>query len=205
MSKNAVFVKRVRILVTCSEDRFSHSDWKHIHQACSRHETSKVHAMAFTNYVSYKQCQLSGRGNILNQLNREAMNTRLIGTDGEHIKGMLDIVLFCAKQQIALHGHREDQEALNKGNFLELFKLLSKYDEEIQSLLEMFPKNATMVSPDIQNELLEAAASLLLCKIRKELHEALNTYYAIPADECKDFSKHELIAVCVRYLHTGVI
>ncbi|KAH1168858.1 hypothetical protein KIL84_013448 [Mauremys mutica] len=138
--KTQCFVKCVGILVTCSEDRFSHSgfsDWKHMHQACSRHETSKAHAVAFTKYVSYQQCQLSGHGNILNQLNKEAMNTRLIDTNWEHIKGVLDIVLFCAKQQISSHGHREDQEALNKGNFLELFKLPSKYDGEIQSRLEM--------------------------------------------------------------------
>lgn len=43
------------------------------------------------------------------------------------------------------------------------------------------------MSPDIQNELLECAASLLLRKIKKELHES--TYFAILADEYKDESK----------------
>lgn len=61
------------------------------------------------------------------------------------------------------------------------------------------------MSPDVQNELLESAASLLLCKIKAEVHETPGTYYALMADEYKDESKHELIAVCVRYVHSGKI
>ncbi len=44
----------------------------------------------------------------------------------------------------------------------------------------------------------------VLQKIRQELHVP-NTYYAILADEYKDVSKQELVAVCVRYFHAGVI
>lgn len=51
----------------------------------------------------------------------------------------------------------------------------------------------------------ECAASLLLRKIKGELHETPYTYYAILADECKDISKRELVALCVRYVHAGII
>lgn len=46
----------------------------------------------------------------------------------EHMKAVIDIVMFCAKQGIALRGHRENEEALNKGKFLELFSLIAKHD-----------------------------------------------------------------------------
>lgn len=75
----------------------------------------------------------------------------------------------------------------------------------IQSRLDQLPKNATMMSSDIQNDLLEAAGSLLLRKIRSELQMTPGTYYAIMADECKDLSKRELVAVCIRYLHGGLV
>lgn len=32
-----------------------------------------------------------------------------------------------------------------------------------------------------------------------------DTYYAILADECKDVSKRELVAVSVRYPHNGTL
>lgn len=109
-----------------------------------------------------------------------------------HVKVIIDILLFCAKQGIALHGHKKDTESLNRGN---LFKVLCQYDPEIKRLDEL-PANTNMMSPDIQNNLLETAASLLLWKVRAELHAQVDTYYAVLADEYKDLSKKELIIVC---------
>ncbi len=37
----------------------------------------------------------------------------------EHIKVVIDLILFYAKQDIPLRGHHENEEALNKGHFLE--------------------------------------------------------------------------------------
>ncbi len=142
---------------------------------------------------------------MFDQLMRDKVNASFVERNREHIKVVLDVVLFCAKQDISLRGHRESEEALNRGNFLELFRLLSNYDTEIQTRLDQLPKNATMMSSDIQNDLLEAAASLLLHKIRSELQMTPGTYYAIMADECKDLSKRELVAVSIRYLHGGLV
>ncbi|KAJ8375480.1 hypothetical protein SKAU_G00060600 [Synaphobranchus kaupii] len=126
----------------------------------------------------------------------------LVDRNRAHVKVVTDIALFCAKQGIALRGHREDAESMNRGNFLELFELMCAYDPEIKKRLDELPGNGKMMSPDIQNDLLETAASLLLRKIKAELHTPTDTY-AILADEYKDLSKNELIAVCVRYIHNG--
>ncbi|KAM3872353.1 putative helicase mov-10-B.1 [Diretmus argenteus] len=122
-------------------------------------------------------------------------------------------------KDIPLRGHREtslkegapkadadhDPPSLNRGNFQELFKFMCKYDPTIKTRLEELPRNATLMSSDIQNELLESAATLLLRKIKAEVSETPGTYYALMADEYKDESKRELVAVCVRYLHAGKI
>lgn len=44
---------------------------------------------------------------------------------------------------------------------------------------------------------------MLLRKIKGEVCETPGTYYALMADEYKDESNRELVAVCVRYVHTG--
>ncbi len=59
--------------------------------------------------------------------------------------------------------------------------MLCQYDPEIKQRLDELPANAKMMSPDIQNDLLETAASLLLRKMRAELHAQADTYYAILA------------------------
>jgi hypothetical protein len=49
--------------------------------------------------------------------------------DWKHLrdeKEVLDIVMLCAKQDIALHRHRASEEAINKGNFGDFEKCISK-------------------------------------------------------------------------------
>ncbi|KAJ4932772.1 hypothetical protein JOQ06_011187, partial [Pogonophryne albipinna] len=79
--------------------------------------------------------------------------------------------------------------------------MVSHYDAEIKRRLDDLPGNGKLTSPDIQNEILQIAASLLIRKIKTELHDETDTFYAILADECKDVSKRELVAVCIRYMH----
>ena len=58
------------------------------------------------------------------------------------MKRLLDVKLTLAKQNLAFRGHREKgakgSDGDNKGNFIGLVKLLSKYDPILQHHLE-FP------------------------------------------------------------------
>ncbi|KAJ4947757.1 hypothetical protein JOQ06_009790 [Pogonophryne albipinna] len=83
--------------------------------------------------------------------------------------------------------------------------MISYYDPEIKRRLDDLPGNGKLTSTDIQNEILQIAASLLIRRIKTELHDETDTFYAILADKCKDVSKRELVAVCIRYMHKGMI
>ena len=83
---------------------------------------------------------------------------------------LLDIILFLSKQNIPFRGHREDTESLNRGNFLELVELLSKYDvvlkEHLMSLKEATSKHkVSYLSNRIQNEFI----SLLSNHVKEKL------------------------------------
>lgn len=182
-----------------TEHRFNKigfKDWKH--------EASRAHAAALAWTEGYKQSH-QGLGSIVNQLNQDAMNRWIVQRNRDHLKSVIRLVLFCAKQNIPLHGHRENTEALNKDNFMELFKLLTEFLPDMAKRLDELPGNATLMSPDIQNEILEIATSLIIWKMKTELQEETGTYYTILADECKDLSKRELVPVCLRYIHKGLL
>ncbi|KAJ4935952.1 hypothetical protein JOQ06_017477 [Pogonophryne albipinna] len=83
--------------------------------------------------------------------------------------------------------------------------MISHYDPEIKRRLDDLPGNGKLTNPDIQNEILQIATSLLIRKMKMELHDETDTFYAILADECKDVSKRELVAVCIRYMHKAGI
>ncbi|CAK6969183.1 zinc finger MYM-type protein 1-like, partial [Scomber scombrus] len=171
-SKDLIFCKACRHFpeqhteATFTKEGFK--NWKRIGQVCEKHQTSKVHASALVKLLSYKQSHTNqGSGIVLNQMHRDSIS--FIERNREHVKVVLDVVMQCAKMEIPLRGHRETQEALNKGNFLALFEFISK-------------------------------------KTKTEMQEQPRpTYFAILADEFKDVSKRELVAVCVRFIHCGTI
>lgn len=143
-----------------------------------------------------------GSGTVLNRLHGDSVSQ--IEHNRQHVKVLLDVVLLCAKMEVSLRGHRETEDVTNRGNFCLLFEHTAKYAPEIKERLQELPQNATFMSHHIQDELLEAAKTLLHQKIKSELHEQ-STYYAILGDKYKDTSKRELVAICVRFVHGGVI
>lgn len=121
----------------------------------------------------------------------------------EHIKVILDVLITCAKQEVPLRGNRENDEVKNAGNSLEFYRLVCRHDKATQERLDVIPSNAKMLSHEIQNDLLDATCTLLLRRIKRELHE--KSFYAILADECKDVYKKQLVAVCLRYVHMRTV
>lgn len=199
--KDAIFCKACRHFGNnLIADKFTRGfrNWKRTHQACSKHELSKAHNTALCKYRSYKECQQSSRSTLQNH---HTVTPGLIQNNRDHIKVLLDIVMFCVRQHIAPCEHKEN----DLGNFHELFQLLCKYDPRIKSRFDAIPKskNSTLTGQDLQNDLIDAAASLLLRQIKQELHNTKNTYYAILAGECSDRSTRQLAAVYLRYLYRG--
>ena len=70
------------------------------------------------------------------------------------MKRLLDAALFLAKKNWAFRGHREAlDEAANAGNFLELVKLIAKYDpvmrEHLASVRLSAKLTTSYLSPEI--------------------------------------------------------
>lgn len=209
VENNAIFCKVCRHFGNnLIADKFTRGfrNWKRTHQACSKHELSKAHNTALGKYLTYKEVQQSGNAALNQPANNDQHHTvspGLTQTNRDHIKVILDVVMFCVRQHVTPGEHEEN----NLGGFHEAFQLLCKYDPRIQSRFDAVPKNRTLTgqSPDIQNDLMDAAASLLLRQIKQELHNTNDTCYAVLADECSDQSKRQLVAVCLRYLYRGSV
>ena len=104
---------------------------------------------------------------------------------------IIDAVLYLARQGLAFRGHREYQglgcPSTNEGNFLELMKLLAKYDSLLEQHLITSDRNATYLSPDIQNELIQSLSAQVLSNIVSEINEA--RYFAVIVDSTIDISR----------------
>ena len=116
---------------------------------------------------------------------------------------LIEAVLICARQKIALQGHRQDKidfmkpPSSNEGNFIAFLRLLAQSNSALQEHLMSGPKNARYVSKTIQNEILEIAAT----QVRQFYQECLKIcpHFSVIGDEVTSHGK-EILSVCLRFL-----
>ena len=87
---------------------------------------------------------------------------------------IVDVILYLTKQNLPHRGHRESlDEERNPGNFLELIKLISKYDpvlrEHVTHIRLAKKMTLSYLSPMAQNEFIELLASQVRQKIVTEI------------------------------------
>lgn len=120
-----------------------------------------------------------------------------VGINRRLIARMIHVVCFLGKQELAFRCHRENNESLNKGNYLELLELLA---QEEQLLKEHLLSSAIFkgISKMIQNDLIECVTSVLNSNIFNEI-QRLN-YVSIQADETTDVSCQSQMSIIFRYV-----
>ena len=111
------------------------------------------------------------------------------------------MVLLCVRQEIALRGHRESDNSVNRGNFLEILNVVASHDSTVQQKLMNGPRNAAYTSAEMQNTLLNIMGKITKMVREEDCSQVKNAgVYSISADETKDTSKTEQMALVVRYV-----
>lgn len=88
---------------------------------------------------------------------------------------IVDAVMLCAKQQIALRGHRDynidfaEAPAQNEGNFIAILRLLAESNPELKRHLISGPANARYTSKTVQNEIISVMADLIRDYVSRRL------------------------------------
>lgn len=165
-----------------------------------RHKSSESHVRCTEAFNSYRTMSLGGK-TVIDML--DSGHREMVAKNRRYIKTIIDILRLTAVQNLAQRGHRERSSEGNRGNFLELLHFLSKYSEELKRTLESNPSNAKYTHHSIQNAILECMSELILGDIKEEIDQS--TYCSVMADETKDLSKKEQLAIVVRYLFEGNI
>ncbi|XP_057990627.1 uncharacterized protein LOC131173003 [Hevea brasiliensis] len=106
---------------------------------------------------------------------------------------------YVLMQGLAFRGNDESENSSNQGNFLELLKVLASCNEEINNVvLKNAPDNLKLTSPDIQKDIINAAATEITKAIITDLGDDL---FSILVDECRDVSVKEQMGVVIRYVN----
>ena len=101
----------------------------------------------------------------------DATRAKLITKSRHYLKTILEVLLLCSQQEIAIRERVESIKSLNRGNFRDILELGDIHDEMVKEILTCGPRNAIYTSPIIQKELLhilgEMVQSTICCEIRE--------------------------------------
>lgn len=106
---------------------------------------------------------------------------------------------------MAFRGSYDLDEHIEKGLFNNIFEYTLKKDKQLQESLSVIPKNASYLSPEIQNSIIDCMAE----EVRKDVVEDLNSadvpWFTLLEDGTRDKNNRENIAIALRYVKEGQI
>lgn len=162
------------------------------------HESSQSHvdsSMDFTLFLKRKPItDLISEASLQE---RSAYNER-VSHNRNILKRLIDVVCYLGKQGLAFRGNDESISSGNRGNYIELCNLISKFDNTLAHHLhsnDLFKG----LSHEIQNDLITSVTSVLTNRIENEIQKA--RFISIQLDETPDVSGHEQLSVLFRYVN----
>ncbi|XP_072047174.1 zinc finger MYM-type protein 1-like [Amphiura filiformis] len=184
--------------------------WRDASTKFVNHENCDLHKQAVKVLIETKLRLKLGKS--VNQEQQRARE-RQVMENRKVLCRLLDATLYLSKQNLAFRGHNESIKAVRQsqetahscfgkssqdGNFLELIKLLAKYDASIAKHLATAPKNASYLSPQIQNEFISSIAQVIQDRIIAEIKQA--HYFGVIMDSTIDISHVDQLSFCIRYV-----
>ncbi len=140
---------------------------------CENHAAKEYHSRAVDRAYHFRMNYSNPEQRIDNRLTD--INTTSFRFNSKVLPAIVEAVITCARQRIALQGHQQDKVDFgslpthNEGNFIALVRLLARNNSCWNEHLMSGPRNAKYTSKTIQNEILEIAAD----QIREFYRECL--------------------------------
>ncbi|XP_075091691.1 uncharacterized protein LOC142171880 [Nicotiana tabacum] len=115
------------------------------------------------------------------------------------LKDSIDVAILLLHHGLLFRGHYESEYSTNQGLFLSfLWWHKDKHLDVGKVILENAPQNDTLTCPMIQKDIINACAKETLKSIIEDLN---GDFFGILADESKDISHKEQMALVLRYVN----
>ncbi|XP_019251298.1 PREDICTED: zinc finger MYM-type protein 1-like [Nicotiana attenuata] len=115
------------------------------------------------------------------------------------LEASIDVARLLLHHGLPFRGHEESESSTNQGLFLSFLRWHGdKHPDVGKVILENAPQNDTLTCPMIQKDIVNAFAKETIKSIIEDLNE---DYFGILADESKDISHKEQMALVLRYVN----
>ncbi|XP_060865965.1 zinc finger MYM-type protein 1-like [Metopolophium dirhodum] len=175
------------------------NNWKKLNPKISDHEKSPSHKESVFKWKEFEKRLHGGKTidcTLQNAIKSEKEKWKAI------LKILFDVILFCAKNNLALRGTDERIGKPNCGIFLSTLELLSHYNPILAKHIEEVNAKNNVISyfsPQIQNEIISLLGKSTREKLLNRVKES--KYYSIMFDCTPDVSHKEQMSQVLRYVY----
>jgi hypothetical protein len=169
-----------------------------LHESTQYHKRSVEFAEEFSKVYNHE------KEDIRNQLSSHRKIA--VETNRRRLRHIVACVEFCGRQELPLRGKVDSGSfdiskcSPQEGTFRAALRLrISERDEVCQSLFQCAPRNATYMSPQIQNEMIEIMGQQIETQIVTDVKKA--RFFSVLVDETIDVSRCQQLSLSLRYVH----
>ena len=167
--------------------------WIKVQKIVDGHAGNKYHSDATHVDLCFQQSIEKPQGNIDVRLNSRLLQN--IHDNRQILKCCAEAILFCGRQCIALRGDVEKVDVqCNPGNFLAMMVIANHSDILKKHLEKPCQSNATYLSPDTQNKLLDIIGKIIQKSLVDDVKQA--KFFTILVNEVTSFNT-EIMPLCV--------
>ena len=121
-----------------------------------------------------------------------------------YVSSFAEIVQFLAVNELAFRGDYDQQNQEEKGLFITLFNFTASKDSKLAAIAEEIPQNASLKSPDIQNDIINELASMVSEMVARDVIESDTGKITLLGDGCRNKANVGNISMACRYVKDGV-
>ena len=187
---------------SCRGDNFVvrlHRDWKNLIADAAEHESTQYHRNAAAKLLAFLSTDKHPSERI--DLMQSQAATERVSANRCILLSVLRCLELAAREGVALRGHRDDltYDHSPQGNFMAFVKFaIDSGDIVLKEHLERCSRNATYMSKTTQNDLMKLMADDIIQQIVDNVKSS--PFFAVLADEVRDVSGWEQLAVSLRYM-----
>lgn len=118
------------------------------------------------------------------------------------MEAVIDVIIFLVENELAFRGNWEDD--MESGLFQHLFQFKLKDNDQLRACEHAMPRNATYLSPIIQNEIIDLLAKTVQQAVVQDINNADVEFFTVLVDGTKDRSHTECVSISGRYVKDGI-
>ncbi|KAJ4447513.1 hypothetical protein ANN_09520 [Periplaneta americana] len=105
---------------------------KNFHHTAQKHQISKKHILNWEQYHHLGQLRIEHALSEVARLSSLKHNG-MVSCNRRYLGGLIRVICFLGKKELAFHGHNESDQSENKGNYLEILYMLAQEERFVRA------------------------------------------------------------------------